>query len=76
MNSIQLNDITIQTSLQFGFIIVISLDGQPISSSRNLLIQIMSEDESYGWDATTGTIRQILNIGGFTLNLLQSKKKN
>lgn len=58
-------DITIETEIEFGSIVVVALDNNPIKSSRNLLVQIMTQDQSYGFNYTTSNgVNTITNVGG------------
>ena len=54
---IKLGDITINSSMEYGTVHVISLDDQPLSKSRKMLIQAFSEEKMYGFRAENGTIR-------------------
>jgi hypothetical protein len=46
---IDLDDVTIASSNEFGAVLVISLDGLPIAQSQEILIQAMTEDNPYHW---------------------------
>jgi hypothetical protein len=62
--SIDLPDITITSPVEYGTVLVVSLDQQPLAVSGRLLVQIMTEEKPYGWatDAPTG-LRTITNAG-------------
>jgi hypothetical protein len=45
----KLSDIRISSGMNPGHIILVSLDGQPIRSSKKMLLQVMSEEENSGW---------------------------
>jgi hypothetical protein len=47
--SIDLDDVTITSSNQFGAVLVVSLDDLPLAQSERILIQAMTEDNPYGW---------------------------
>ncbi|HEY0548027.1 MAG TPA: hypothetical protein VGF13_00415, partial [Verrucomicrobiae bacterium] len=60
-----LGDITIRSELDNAHIIVVSLDGEPLSKSRRMLLQAMSEEKASGFtteDAGNG-VKKITNIG-------------
>ena len=60
----QLPDVTIESPVEYGSILIVSLDGQPIATSAKLLVQAMSEEKPFGWttDAATG-VRTITSAG-------------
>jgi hypothetical protein len=60
-----LKDITIQSSMDLGHIIAISLDGQPLATSKRILLQVMSEERNTDFQtapAENGKLK-IANIG-------------
>jgi hypothetical protein len=57
---IVLSNVTIASENEYGAIIVISLDGKTLASSRNILIQAMTEERPYGFRAAGG---RITNLG-------------
>ena len=61
--AVALGDVTISSPLDYGSILVVSMDGRPLASSRKLLLQVMSEDKNSGWYAP-GTGRPIVSVGG------------
>ncbi len=62
---IELGDVTIESENEFGTIIVIALDGQPLTRSKRVLIQVMTEERPFGWK-TDGKGR-IEDLGGSPL---------
>lgn len=68
LGTIDLGDVTIQTPLDYGAITVIALDGQPLKTSKQILVQVMSEEKNYGWETSTETgMRDIKSIGAAPL---------
>ncbi len=63
--AIDLPDLALGSPLDVASIVLITLDGQPIKSSRRLLLQIMSEEKATGFatESTGSGRRKILNIG-------------
>jgi len=57
--SIKLGDVTFDSSMEYGTVHVISLDDQPLSKSRKILIQAFSEEKMYGFRAEKGTIKDV-----------------
>ena len=63
--AVELNDLRLASELDNGHLILVALDGQPISQSRRMLLQVMSEEQATGFateDAGQG-VRKITNIG-------------
>jgi hypothetical protein len=50
--------------LDYGSILLVSMDDQPLAASRKMLLQIMSEDENFGWSAPGSGLRPIVDVGG------------
>jgi len=61
---VALPDVTIQSPLEYGTVLVVALDGKPLKTSSKMLLQVMSEDKNWGWktDAPTGQ-RTITSLG-------------
>jgi hypothetical protein len=60
-----LKDMSVQSGLDLGHIIAVSLDGKPLATSGKILLQVMSEEHPYGWTtepAGEGT-QKITSIG-------------
>ncbi len=63
--AIELGDISIQSSLDNAHLVLVSLDGAPLKTSRRMLLQVMSEEQATGFateDAGAG-VKKITNIG-------------
>ena len=61
----QLKDLSIESDLELGNIIAVSLDGKPLATSGTILLQVMSEEKPTGWKtqpAGNGTLR-VTHIG-------------
>lgn len=55
--TVQLGDLTITSGMEYGTIHVISLDDQPLATSKKILIQAFSEEKMYGFKAEGGVIK-------------------
>ena len=44
-----LGDVVVNSDMEYGSILVVSMDGNPLMTSRRILLQAMSEDINYGW---------------------------
>jgi hypothetical protein len=57
---VELPDVVIESANEYGSVLVVSLDGEPIARSRRLLIQAVTEDRPSGFRAEGG---RILDLG-------------
>lgn len=62
--SVSLADVTIESPMDYGSIVLVSLDDQPLKSSSKMLLQVMSEDSNFGWSAPGTGMRPIVDVGG------------
>jgi hypothetical protein len=62
--TIELTDLAITSPIQYGSILLVSMDGRPIASSQRMLLQVMSEDNNTGWSAPGKGVRPIVEVGG------------
>ncbi|MEO8427430.1 MAG: hypothetical protein ABI651_09990 [Verrucomicrobiota bacterium] len=62
---IELAALTITSELDLAHIIAVSLDDQPLATSRRILLQTMSEERASGFEteAANATTKRITNIG-------------
>ena len=56
---IKLTDVTIESNNEYGTIHLISLDGQPLATSKKILVQAFTEEKMEGFRANNGTIADI-----------------
>jgi hypothetical protein len=63
--TIDLPDLSLSSPLDVASMVLVSLDGQPIQTSRRMLLQVMSEEKATGFATEPGSKgrRKILNIG-------------
>src|SRR4029079_13317029 len=61
----QLGSLKISCDLDLAHIIAVTLDDQPLKTSRRILLQVMSEEQNSGFatEAVDATTRRISNIG-------------
>lgn len=69
---IDLADVVIESSNEFGSILVISLDGAPLPTSKRILIQAMTEERPYGFKADGGRITD-LGSGPFGIRRIEAR---
>ncbi|MEA2699921.1 MAG: hypothetical protein QOI66_4192, partial [Myxococcales bacterium] len=62
--AIALRDVTIMSGNDYGSVLLVALDGQPLRSSARMLLQVMTEDQNTGWSAPGQGLRRILDPGG------------
>jgi hypothetical protein len=62
---IDLAALTVTSDLDLAHIIAVSLDDQPLATSKRMLLQVMTEEQASGFDteAASGTTRRIKDIG-------------
>lgn len=61
----ELADLTVASDLELGHILAVPLDGQPLATSKRILLQVMSEEKNADWatePAESGR-QKIVNIG-------------
>jgi hypothetical protein len=56
---IKLGDVTIESGNEYGTVHVISLDSQPLSTSKKILVQAFTEEKMYGFKSNNGVIEDI-----------------
>jgi len=60
----ELDSIRIESSMHYGSILLVSMDGQPIASSSKLLLQVASEEVPYEWATSAPSgVRRITHRG-------------
>jgi hypothetical protein len=57
--TVTLGDVAISSSLEYGTVWVVALDGQPLKISKRILVQAFSEEQMYGFAAKDGRITDI-----------------
>lgn len=53
---VKLGDVTVKAGSEYGAVHVISLDGQPLATSKRILVQSFTEEKMYGFRASGGRI--------------------
>jgi hypothetical protein len=63
--TIPLGAITINSPMEYGTVALVSLDNKPLKTSGKMLLQVMSEDNNYGWKtkAAAGGLKEITSLG-------------
>ena len=55
---------TIESANDYGAVMVVSLDGQPIAAAGKVLVQVVTQEQNYGWvDVQEGEWRKVTNLG-------------
>ena len=57
--TVKLSDVTITSTNDYGTVHVISLDGLPLATSKQILVQTFTEEKHTGWQTNNGTILDI-----------------
>jgi hypothetical protein len=64
MGPVDLGSVRIESSMDYGSILVVSLDGQTIANSARLLLQVASEEQPHAWATSSATgLRTLTNRG-------------
>ncbi len=61
---LDLPDVSLESPLDYGSILVVSLDGQPLASSAKLLVQVASEELPHEWATSPSAGRRTLTNRG------------
>lgn len=61
--AVSLRDVTIRGGMEYGTVLLVALDGRPLRESGKMLLQVMSEDSNYGWEAPGSGPREIKSTG-------------
>ncbi|MEJ5250885.1 MAG: hypothetical protein WHX60_03285 [Armatimonadota bacterium] len=67
--TVRLSDVTVKADMEYGSVLLVPLDGQPLRTSRRMLLQVMSEDTNYGWSAPGTGKRAIRSLGTAPINV-------
>jgi hypothetical protein len=61
----ELTDVTINSGMDLGAIILVSMDRRPLATSQKMLLQVMSEEQASGFATTAagGGMKRIVSIG-------------
>jgi hypothetical protein len=62
---VETKDLSLYCAMELGHIVVVSLDGQPLRTSRRILLQVMSEEKATGFQTEPAGegVKRILSIG-------------
>jgi hypothetical protein len=66
LDELKLGDVVIRSRNEYGAVAVISLDGEPLRTSKRILLQVMTEDANEGWTtaAAGDGLKRITSLGG------------
>lgn len=65
--AIPLETLNLQSDLDYGTILLVALDDQPLQTSRRMLLQVMSEEQNLGWKTTGSPEKTIHSTGNFAI---------
>ena len=52
---IELDDVIVESGNEYGSVLVVSLDGKPLTTSRRILVQIATEERNFGFQTEPGS---------------------
>ena len=61
---IALDVLVLETPIEYGSVLLVALDGQALKTSARMLLQVMTEDNNYGWSAPGTGMRTVVDAGG------------
>jgi hypothetical protein len=61
--TIALKDLTLTTDLDYGTVVLVAMDDQPLGRSRRMLLQVMSEEQNFGWKTRGFPQKTIESVG-------------
>jgi len=63
--AVELDDVTIHMTNDYGTVLVVALDNKPLANSAKILIQCMTIDQLYGWQTSEpgGMAGAIVDVG-------------
>ncbi len=67
---IELDGVAVESGNEYGTIMIVSLDGEPLEQSGSILIQTATWDKPYGFETRAHDgYERIVNLGGYPLNV-------
>ncbi|NJP12360.1 MAG: hypothetical protein HC866_25240 [Leptolyngbyaceae cyanobacterium RU_5_1] len=63
VGELKLDTVQIKSDLDYGAVLLVALDDQPLANSRRMLLQVMSEDQNVGWQTSGSPRKMIQSIG-------------
>lgn len=60
-----LKDIVVSSNLELGHIVAVSLDANPLATSKRILLQVMSEEQTTSWQTSPAGdgVKKIISVG-------------
>jgi hypothetical protein len=64
MRPLDLRDVRLDIGVEYGSVLLVPLDGKPLAESRKMLLQVMTENQNYGFAAEPAQgMREIKSVG-------------
>jgi hypothetical protein len=62
---IDTRDLRVASPMEFGHVVAVALDGQPLRTARRILLQVMSEDQPSGFrvEPVSSAVKRIVSLG-------------
>ncbi len=60
---LELAPLSLTSNMVYGSVLLVSLDNEPLDRSHNMLLQVMSADENFGWQADGTREQTIQSVG-------------
>ncbi|MCS6815239.1 MAG: hypothetical protein NZ772_16925, partial [Cyanobacteria bacterium] len=73
--TIELETVRLSSKMDYGTIVVIALDDRPLATSKQMLLQVMSEEQNLGWrtDGQSPKIIQSIGTAPIAIRKLQGR---
>lgn len=59
----EFSQIRIDSEMDYGTVLLVSLDDQPLANSHRMLLQVMSEEQNFGWKTSGAPRKTIQSVG-------------
>lgn len=72
MGRIELPDVALEFGDDYGAVLVVAMDGNPLRTSRKVLVQVVTEEQNNGWQTEPqGDLLRIVQLGAAPLLMRQ-----
>jgi len=61
--TLDLADVVLTSEMDYGTILLVALDDQPLAQSRRMVLQVASEEQNLGWKTSGESPRKIESVG-------------
>jgi hypothetical protein len=73
LGTVELGALRIKSPMEYGTILAVSLDDKPLATSKQILLQVMSQEQNYGWRTSGGPQKLIESTGQAPMQVAELK---